>query len=119
MFQIDFTPEALEDLRLLRAYDQRRIIEAAQAQRRHQPARETRNRKRLRPNELAEWELRIAAFRVFYDVDEENEFVKIEAVGCQEGAGDAPGPFVAHIGEEADHADQQHEPQRRTPSPKR
>jgi mRNA-degrading endonuclease RelE of RelBE toxin-antitoxin system len=74
MFQIDFTPEALEDLRLLRAYDKRRIIEAVQAQLRHQPARETQNRKRLRPNESAEWEVRIAAFRVFYDVDEENEF---------------------------------------------
>ena len=28
----------------------------------------------------------------------------------QGGAGDAPGPFVAHVGEEAGHADQQHEP---------
>ncbi len=85
MFRIEFTPEALEDLRLLRAYDQRRVIEAVQAQLRHQPAQETRNRKRLRPNELAEWEVRIAAFRVFYDVDEENELVKIEAVGYKQG----------------------------------
>ncbi len=85
MFQIEFTPEALEDLRLLRAYDQRRIIEAFEAQLRHQPAQETRNRKRLRPNELAEWEVRISAFRVFYDVDEENELVKIAAVGYKQG----------------------------------
>ncbi len=49
MFQIEFTPEALEDLRLLRAYDQRRVVEAVEAQHRHQPAQETRNRKRLRP----------------------------------------------------------------------
>ncbi len=85
MFQIEFTPEAREDLRLLRAYDQRRVIEAVEAQLRHQPAQETRNRKRLRPTELAEWEVRIAAFRVFYDVDEENELVKIEAVGYKQG----------------------------------
>ncbi len=85
MFQIEFTPEAREDLRLLRVYDQRRVIEAVEAQLRHQPAQETRNRKRLRPNELAEWEVRIAAFRVFYDVDEENELVKIEAVGYKQG----------------------------------
>jgi mRNA-degrading endonuclease RelE of RelBE toxin-antitoxin system len=34
---------------------------------------------------LAEWELRIATFRVFYDVDEENDLVKIEAVGYKQG----------------------------------
>jgi mRNA-degrading endonuclease RelE of RelBE toxin-antitoxin system len=85
MFRLEFTPEALEDLRLLRAYDQRRVIEAVQAQLRHQPAQETRNRKRLRPNALAEWKVRIATFRAVYDVDEENELVKIEAVGYKQG----------------------------------
>jgi mRNA-degrading endonuclease RelE of RelBE toxin-antitoxin system len=34
---------------------------------------------------LAEWELRIGIFRVFYDVDEENDLVKIEAVGYKQG----------------------------------
>jgi mRNA-degrading endonuclease RelE of RelBE toxin-antitoxin system len=69
----------------LRAYDQRRVIESVEEQLRHQPAQETRNRKRLRPNELAEWELRVASFRIFYDVEEENEIVKIEAVGYKQG----------------------------------
>ena len=69
----------------MRAYDQRRVTEAVQAQLRHQPDWETRNRKRLRPNELAEWELRISTFRVFYDVDEENRLDKIEAVGYKQG----------------------------------
>ncbi len=85
MFRLEFTPEALEDLRLLRAYDQRRILDSVQEQLWHQPAQETRNRKRLRPNELAEWELRSATFRIFYDVDEENDLVKIEAVGYKQG----------------------------------
>ena len=85
MFRLELTPEALEDLRQLRAYDQRRVIQSVEEQLQHQPARETRNRKRLRPNELAEWELRVASFRVFYDVDEENELVKIEAVGYKQG----------------------------------
>ena len=85
MARLEFTPGALEDLRLLRAYDQRRILDTVQEQLRHQPAQETRNRKRLRPNELAEWELRIATFRVFYDVDEENDLVKVEAVGYKQG----------------------------------
>jgi mRNA-degrading endonuclease RelE of RelBE toxin-antitoxin system len=85
MFRLEFTPKALEDLRLLRTYDQRRVIESVEEQLRYQPARETRNRKRLRPNELAEWELRVASFRIFYDVEEENEIVKIEAVGYKQG----------------------------------
>ncbi|PYV65609.1 MAG: plasmid stabilization protein ParE [Acidobacteria bacterium] len=46
-----------------------------------EPTTETRNRKRLRPNELAEWEIRIGDFRVFCDFDQENKLVKIEAVG--------------------------------------
>ena len=36
----------------------------------HEPGRETRNNKKLRPNRLAERELRIDRFRVFYDIDE-------------------------------------------------
>ncbi len=85
MMRLEFTPEALEDLRFLRTYDQRRILDSIQEQLRHQPEQETRNRKRLRSNELAEWELRISTFRVFYDVDEENDLVKVKAVGYKQG----------------------------------
>jgi len=35
-----------------------------------EPIVETRNRKKLRPNPLAPWELRIGKARVFYDVEE-------------------------------------------------
>jgi mRNA-degrading endonuclease RelE of RelBE toxin-antitoxin system len=35
---------------------------------------------------LAEWELRIDEFRVFYDVDLEEQVVKIEAVGYKRGS---------------------------------
>lgn len=85
MFKIEFTPEAIEDMRLLRKYERTRVIEEIENQLIYQPAQETRNRKRLRPNELAEWELRIDKFRVFYDIDEEDTVVKIEAVGYKEG----------------------------------
>ena len=60
MFEIKLTEEAIES---------------------PEPTTATRNRKRLRPNQLAEWELRIGDFRVFYDVDQENKLIKIEAVG--------------------------------------
>jgi mRNA-degrading endonuclease RelE of RelBE toxin-antitoxin system len=51
----------------------------------YEPDRETRNNKRLRPNRLAEWELRVDRFRVFYDIDGEERAVKIEAVGHKRG----------------------------------
>ena len=35
----------------------------------HEPAVETRNRKPIRPNPLAPWELRIGNLRVYYDVE--------------------------------------------------
>jgi mRNA-degrading endonuclease RelE of RelBE toxin-antitoxin system len=86
MFQIEFTPEAVEDLRLLRRYDQQQIIAVVETQLAHQPDQETRNRKRLRPNQLAEWELRVGTFRIFYDIDEEAAMVKVEAVGYKQGS---------------------------------
>ena len=51
----------------------------------HEPERETRNNKVLRPNRLAERELRIDRFRVFYDIDERRAVVKIEAIGHKSG----------------------------------
>jgi mRNA-degrading endonuclease RelE of RelBE toxin-antitoxin system len=45
-----------------------------------------RNRKRLRPNVVSEYELRIRGFRVFYDVDENEKIVKIKAIGHKEGS---------------------------------
>ena len=50
------------------------------------PPEPSRHRKHLRPNQLAEWELRIGDFRVFYDVDLDESLVKIEAIGYKEGS---------------------------------
>ena len=86
MFSIELTPEAIEDIRSFRKHERKRIIEEIENQLTNQPTQETRNRKRLRPNEVAEWELRVDKFRVFYDVDEEKQVVKIEAVGYKKGS---------------------------------
>src|SRR5437868_9563752 len=86
MFRIELTPEAVEDLRRLRKFDQQQIIAAIEKQLPDQAAQETRNRKRLRPNQLAEWELRVGDFRVFYDISVENSTVTIEAVGYKRGS---------------------------------
>jgi mRNA-degrading endonuclease RelE of RelBE toxin-antitoxin system len=87
MHRIELTPEAVEDLVSLKVFDRRRIVDGVEAQLTHEPTRETRNRKRLRPNQLAEWELRVQKFRIFYDVlaDEANPVVKVIAVGYKEG----------------------------------
>ncbi|HBY79418.1 MAG TPA: plasmid stabilization protein ParE, partial [Cyanobacteria bacterium UBA11148] len=50
----------------------------------HQPLQETRNRKPLRPNSKFNWELRVANYRVFYDVIEETVVVSVVAVGYKE-----------------------------------
>jgi hypothetical protein len=63
MLQIEFTPEALERIHLLRKYDQHQIIAAIEMQLRHEPAQVTRDGKRLGPNTLAGWDLRAEVFR--------------------------------------------------------
>lgn len=81
MFEIRFSRDALDDIRELRKADQQRAISGIEAELSHEPTEPTRNRKRLRPNRLAEWELRIGALRVFYDVDASTGTVKIVACG--------------------------------------
>ena len=42
------------------------------------------NPKPLEPNALADWELRIGDYRVFYDIDLAETTVKIKAIGYKE-----------------------------------
>ena len=86
MYEIKFTPEAFDDLAMLRKYDQSRIVAATESQLSHEPDRQTRNRKRLRPNKLAEWVLRVNTFRVFYDILLDSGIVKVVAVGVKKGS---------------------------------
>ncbi len=86
MFEIVLTPEAIDDMRSLRKFERQHIFDEIEEQLQQQPTVETRNRKRLHPNELAEWELRIGKFRAFYDVNEIELRVKIEAVGHKRGS---------------------------------
>jgi hypothetical protein len=60
------------------------VLDSVERQLAHVPAVETRNRKPMRPNPLAPWELRIGALRVYYDVEEEPvKLVAIRAVGIK------------------------------------
>lgn len=81
-FNIELTEDAERDLEFFRVYDRRIIVDGIRVQLSHEPLVETRNRKPLRENPLAPWELRIAKYRVFYRV--EDEVVLIGAIGYKE-----------------------------------
>ena len=66
------------------AFERKTIVTEIRAQLRDQPATQTRNRKPLRANPLAPWELRIGKYRAFYEVNLEIHYVRILAVGHKE-----------------------------------
>ena len=86
MFEITFTSKAVEDIRWFKKVERKKILAKLVSQLSYEPAIETRNRKRLRPNKLAEWELRLDRFRVFFDMDPENRLIRVEAVGYKRGS---------------------------------
>lgn len=86
MYEIRYSPSVTADLKAIRLFLRRRILDAVNEQLSHVPARETRRRKILHglapPFEADPpiWELRIGDYRVFYDVDEIGRIVYIRAV---------------------------------------
>jgi mRNA-degrading endonuclease RelE of RelBE toxin-antitoxin system len=84
--RIQLTKSAEEHFADLTARQQAIVLNAIKVQLRHEPTRETRNRKPLRPNPLAPWELRIGFLRVFYEVDAlGSDLVNILAIGIKKG----------------------------------
>lgn len=86
MYDIEFTPRAIEDLRWFRKYEQQEIITNINQQLRYEPLRRTRNRKPLRPNSIATWELRAGPFRIFYNVETDVRIVEIQRIGEKRGS---------------------------------
>jgi mRNA-degrading endonuclease RelE of RelBE toxin-antitoxin system len=84
-YRIEYSPETEEHLRFLTARQRATVLDAVDEQLMHQPTVETRNRKPMRPNPLAPWELRIGNLRVYFDLEEEPAaVVYIRAVGIKE-----------------------------------
>ena len=52
------------------AFERKLIVLEIREQLAHQPNAETKNRKPLRENPIASWELRVGKHRIFYEVDE-------------------------------------------------
>lgn len=84
-YHIEYRPETIVHMRALNTRQQIIVLETVEQQFRHQPTVRTRNRKPLRTNPIALWELRIGALRVYYDVKEAPvPTVLIQAVGLKE-----------------------------------
>ena len=83
---VEFAESVKEQLASLTARQRSLVLEAIGKQLVHQPLVETRNRKPLRPNPVAPWELRVRELRVFYEVaDDEPGVVRVLAVGRKRG----------------------------------
>ena len=86
MFAIRYEEATESELKELRLYDRRRILDEVDEQLRHEPTMPSRRRKMLsglvppwdqvRPV----WQLRVGGFRVFYDIDEQRGEVIIRAI---------------------------------------
>jgi mRNA-degrading endonuclease RelE of RelBE toxin-antitoxin system len=84
-YTIQYSPEAEDHLRRLTARQQRILLDTVDRQLINQPTVETRNRKPMRPNPIAPWELRIDELRVYYEVNDESPpTVTILAIGIKE-----------------------------------
>ncbi len=84
-YRIDYSPEAEDHLMALRVREGNIVLDAVARQLAHQPTVSTRNRKLLRANPVAPWELRIGNLRVYYEVrDEPEPVVIVKAVGVKD-----------------------------------
>jgi mRNA-degrading endonuclease RelE of RelBE toxin-antitoxin system len=85
VYRVEYSPDAEEHLRKLTRREQVIVLDAVDQRLTGQPTVETKNRKPMRPNPVAPWELRIGHLRVYYDVQEEPEAVVfIRAVGIKQ-----------------------------------
>ena len=83
-YQIEFAELVKAHLGVLTAGQRSRVLHAIERQLTNEPSKETRNRKPLRPNPVAPWELRSGELRVFYEVSEgPPSLVRILAVGVK------------------------------------
>ena len=82
-YRVVYTPSAREHLRALTARQRGNVLDAITRQLVHEPTVQARNRKPLRPNPVASWELRVGDLRIYYDVIEGDTLVDVRAVGVK------------------------------------
>lgn len=85
-WQVTLKESVIDDLRWFGRKEGRQILKAAEELLSADPLAETRNLKTLRPNAVAQRELRIAGkYRVLFNVDAEAEVVTVTLVGEKRG----------------------------------
>ena len=72
-YQIEYSPDTEEHLRALTARQRSMVFDAVDRQLANEPNKETRNRKPMRPNPIAAWELCVRNLWVYYDIAEQPE----------------------------------------------
>jgi mRNA-degrading endonuclease RelE of RelBE toxin-antitoxin system len=86
LYRIHFAQSAEDQFAGLTARHRAILRDAVREQLQYEPFQETRRRKRLRPNPLAPWELRIGNLRVFYEPDAADPGrVNLLAIGVKKG----------------------------------
>ena len=81
-YAVEFAQSVEGHFRALTTRERSTVLGAIDRQLLHEPLKETRHRKPLRPNPIAPWELRIGQLRVFYELaGAESSVVRILAVG--------------------------------------
>jgi mRNA-degrading endonuclease RelE of RelBE toxin-antitoxin system len=84
-YWIEYAPDAEDHLNALTARQRVTVLDKVDEQLTDQPTVETKNRKPMRPNPVAPWELRIGDLRVYYDVQEQPKpTVCVRAIGLKE-----------------------------------
>jgi mRNA-degrading endonuclease RelE of RelBE toxin-antitoxin system len=83
-YEIEFAKAVRTHFEFLTAGQRSTVLDAIERQLTNEPLKETRNRKPLRPNPVAPWELRVRGLRVFYEVSTEPAaVVRVLAVGLK------------------------------------
>ncbi len=82
-FAIEFSEDAERQLGRMTARDRNIVLDAIEPQLTHEPTVPTRNRKLLRENPLAAWQLRVGDIRVLYNVDGEHATAIVVAIGVK------------------------------------
>ena len=84
-FRIEYAPATVGHLKALTARQQSTVLDGVERNLSVDPMVETRNRKPMRPNPRAPWELRLGDLRIYFDVVIEPEpVVVVLAVGVKE-----------------------------------
>ena len=71
----------MSHLKALKPFEQKLLLDGIDLHLTREPDLATRNRKQLRPNPLADWELRVGTFRVFYTIENSVVLVTVVAIG--------------------------------------